>query len=60
MQSFYDVIRLTFPFIGMAISYYIFRKLSPDSLLSKLSPKKSFKIEGTRDIKVKFADVAGM
>jgi hypothetical protein len=44
----------------MAISYYIFRKLSPDSLLSKLSPKKSFKIEGTRDIKVKFADVAGM
>jgi hypothetical protein len=34
--------------------------MSPDTILSKLSPKKSYKIEGLRDIKVKFADVAGM
>lgn len=44
----------------MAITIYIFRKFTPDSLISKLSPKKSYKIEGMRDIKVKFEDVAGM
>jgi len=48
------------PFIGIAITYFIFRKFTPDSIISKISTKKSFKIEGLRDIKVKFADVAGM
>lgn len=28
--------------------------------MNKLNPKKSYKIEGVRDIKVKFDDVAGM
>jgi AFG3 family protein len=48
------------PFIGIAITVLIFRKFTPDSLISRLSPKKNYKIEGIRDIKVKFDDVAGM
>ena len=48
-------------FLGIFISIYIFKKVSPDSIISKLSNnKKSYRIEGLRDIKVKFADVAGM
>jgi AFG3 family protein len=51
---------LFLPFLGIALSIFFFRMINPDTLLSKLSPKKSYKIQGLRDIKVKFADVAGM
>lgn len=60
MDAFGDAISLGVPFIGIAITLFIFRRFSPDSILSTLSNKKSFKIEGLRNIKVKFADVAGM
>lgn len=59
-NSFGDALGLAMPFLGLAISFYIFRKFSPDSFLSKITTKKSFKIEGLKNIKVKFADVAGM
>jgi ATP-dependent Zn protease len=59
-DSFGDAVSLALPFLGIAITYYLFRKFSPDSILSKIGNKKSFKIEGLRDIKTKFADVAGM
>lgn len=48
------------PFFSIAFTFFIFRRFTPDSIISKISNKKSFKIQGTRDIKVKFADVAGM
>ena len=48
------------PFIGIAITYWIFRKGTPDALMSNINPKKSFKIEGLKNINVKFKDVAGM
>lgn len=48
------------PFLGIAITVFIFKKFTPDSIMSKISPKKNYKIEGMRDIKVKFDDVAGM
>jgi ATP-dependent Zn protease len=52
---------LTTPFIGIAITYWIFRKVNPDSMLKGMtSNKKSMKIESTKDIKVRFKDVAGM
>lgn len=59
-NSFGDAFGLIVPFFGIAFTYFIFRKFSPDSIMSKFTNKKSFKIEGLRDIKVKFADVAGM
>lgn len=60
MNAGEDVFSFMLIFLGLFISYYIFRRISPDTLLSKLSNKKSYKIEGLRDIKVKFSDVAGM
>ena len=48
------------PFLGLAISFWIFRLWNPDSMISKISNKRSFKIEGLKNIKVRFADVAGM
>jgi ATP-dependent Zn protease len=59
-KSFGDALGLMGPFFGIALTFFIFRKFTPDSIMSKISNKKSFKIEGLRDIKVKFADVAGM
>jgi ATP-dependent Zn protease len=49
------------PFIGVGITYFIFRKMSPDTILSGMtSNKKSMKVESLKDIKVRFKDVAGM
>lgn len=59
-STFGDSLSLVTPFLGIAITFFIFRKFTPDSIISKISNKKNFKIEGLRDIKVKFADVAGM
>ena len=59
-NTFGDALGLVTPFLGIAITFFIFRKFTPDSIISKISNKKSFKIQGLRDIKVKFADVAGM
>ena len=39
---------------------WIFRKINPDSIISAISPKKSYKIQSMTGIKVKFNDVAGM
>ena len=59
-NSFSDTFKILASFFGIALTIFIFRRMTPDSLMSKLSPKKSYKIEGIRDIKVKFDDVAGM
>jgi len=59
-NTFSDAVSLLMPFLGIAITIFIFRRFTPDSIMSKLSPKKNYKIEGMRDIKVKFDDVAGM
>lgn len=43
------------------ITYWIFTKVNPDSMLKGItSGRKSMKIESTKDIKVRFKDVAGM
>jgi len=52
---------LATPFLGLAITYWIFKRVNPDSMLKGItSNKKSMKIESTKDIKVRFKDVAGM
>jgi ATP-dependent Zn protease len=49
------------PFIGVGITYWIFKKMNPDSILSGMtSSRKSMKVESVKDIKVRFKDVAGM
>ena len=48
------------PFMGIAFTIWIFRKINPDAAISAISPKKSYKIEAQTKIKVKFDDVAGM
>lgn len=56
-----DTLFLLTPFIGMAITFWIFKKMSPDSIMSGItSGKKSMKVESIKDIKVRFKDVAGM
>ena len=59
-STFQDALSLLVPFLGIAFTVFIFKRFTPDSIMSKLSPKKNYKIEGIRDIKVKFDDVAGM
>jgi ATP-dependent Zn protease len=49
------------PFIGVGITYWIFKRMNPDTLLSGMTnSKKSMKVESLKDIKVRFKDVAGM
>lgn len=56
-----DTLFLLTPFIGVGITYWIFRKMNPDTLLSGMSSnKKSMKVQSLKDIKVRFKDVAGM
>lgn len=43
-DAFTDSFKLITPFIAIVITVYIFKRLTPDSLISKLSPKKSYKI----------------
>jgi ATP-dependent Zn protease len=60
-DAFWDTLMLATPFIGIAITYWIFNKVNPDSMMKRItSNKKSMKIESTKDIKVRFKDVAGM
>ena len=60
-DAFFDTLFLATPFIGIAITYWIFTKVNPDSIMKGItSGKKSMKIESTKDIKVRFKDVAGM
>jgi hypothetical protein len=39
-----DALGMVTPFIGIIISVLLFRKLNPDTVLSKLNIKKSFKV----------------
>lgn len=59
-ESLGDAFKIFASFFGIALTIFIFRRMSPDTFMNKLNPKKSYKIEGVRDIKVKFDDVAGM
>jgi hypothetical protein len=44
-DAFFDTLFLATPFIGLAITYWIFTKVNPDSMLKGLSTnKKSMKI----------------
>lgn len=57
----WDTLLLATPFIGLAFTYWIFTKINPDSMMKGItSGRKSMKIESTKDIKVRFKDVAGM
>lgn len=43
-QAFGDAFGLLGPFVGIFITFYIFRKFSPETMLSKLNRKKTFKV----------------
>lgn len=44
-DAIFDTLFLATPFIGLAITYWIFRKVNPDSMLKGMtSNKKSMKI----------------
>lgn len=43
-QAFGDAVGLLGPFVGIFITFYIFRKFSPETMLSKLNRKKTFKV----------------
>jgi len=53
-DSFSDALGLLGPFVGIFITFYLFRKFSPETILSKLNQKKTFKVEALKDIKTKF------
>lgn len=60
-QALSGVSGFLFPFLPVVISIYIFRKTDPTSLLKNFGKgAKQFKIEAMKDIKTRFADVAGM
>lgn len=56
-----ETLRMLTPFLMIAIPVYIFRSTNPDTFLKSLGQgKKDFKIKSTKNIRVKFDDVAGM